>query len=250
MKKNALLGIMLLLVCTVFAAPNLQLHYDFGSSETEREYFTSTITDFTMDEWGGWFWMVDLDYNAPFGAKSASNMYLEIERYVKIPWLKDTKLSGLMLHLEYQDGYQWGGGEYEGVPYTYGAGSYCDAYNVGFAYQTYFPTISTVFQQSALIRFDRGSDENPHWQASTAWVTNFLNNKVTFTGCLDIWSQEDFYTADDNEDQMVTILTEPQLWYNLHPHISLGGEVEITKNWSPLSDELIINPTLGIKWNF
>ncbi len=250
MKRTIVIGLFLMLSVAVFATPNLQLHYDFGSDKTEREYFTSTITDFTMDEWGGWFWMVDVDYNAPFGAKSASAMYLEIERYIKIPWLKDTKLSGLMLHLEYQDGFQWGGGEYNGVPYTYGAGSYCDAINAGFAYQTYFAKIATVFQQSVLIRFDRGSDNNPHWQTSTAWVTNFMNNKITFTGCLDVWSQEDFYTFDDADDQMVTFLMEPQLWYNLHKHISLGGEIEITKNWTPATDELVINPTLAVKWNF
>ena len=51
------------------------------------------------------------------------------------------------------------------------------------------------------------------------------------------------------------VLTEPQLWYNVNKHLSLGGEVEISSNFiynvDPTSSRtFFVNPTLGVKWNF
>ena len=51
----------------------------------------------------------------------------------------------------------------------------------------------------------------------------------------------------------LVVLTEPQLWYNVTPHFSLGTEIEISNNfvYNTYNDKsFFINPTLGAKWNF
>jgi hypothetical protein len=84
----------------------------------------------------------------------------------------------------------------------------------------------------------------PDAQLTVTWFKGFLDNKLSFTGFLDIWTQDE---AMEDGKEMV-LLTEPQLWYSLGKHLSVGGEVELSKNF--VSDDFEIMPTLGFKWNF
>jgi len=54
-------------------------------------------------------------------------------------------------------------------------------------------------------------------------------------------------------EKKTVVLTEPQLWYNLGKHLSIGGEVEFSKNFpstDPTNDDFDIMPTIGLKWQF
>ena len=49
------------------------------------------------------------------------------------------------------------------------------------------------------------------------------------------------------------LAAEPQLWYNVTPHLSFGSEVEISNNfiYNTYNDKsFFVNPTIGAKWNF
>ena len=63
---------LLMLACTMsVSAQNIQLHYDFGRNfysdqESSRQKMTMTIEQFKADQWGSWFYFVDLDFSRHF----------------------------------------------------------------------------------------------------------------------------------------------------------------------------------------
>lgn len=219
MKKLFLLFV-LVFVSNTFAQ-NIQLHYDLGE---DREYFTSTIEMFKPDEYGATFFFVDFDYNAA-GNKSIALAYFEIARYISIPGA-----GGLAGTIQYNDGTApWGP-----LGHVVLAGA---SYPIDLG----FVTLNTdlLFRKDYL---SEGSDV----QLTTVWFVPFFDGKLTFTGFLDVWTGEYWYT----DGKEVVLLTEPQLWFNVDSHLSIGGEVEISNNFLPLTDGIQVNPTLGVKWNF
>lgn len=220
--KKTLLFFLFLTAGTIFAQ-NIQLHYDFGK---DREYFTSTIEMFKPDEYGATFFFVDFDFNQP-GNKSISVAYFEIARYIAIPGLKNVSAT-----IQYNDGTApWG----RLGSIWLGGGSY---------------TFDVPFNLSVdlLARKDYLSD-GLDGQITVCWGKSFFDNKLTFTGFLDIWTA----TFADDEKDMV-ILTEPQLWYNITNHLSAGTEIEISHKFLPPDEngeyDVEVNPTLALKWNF
>ena len=71
---------------------------------------------------------------------------------------------------------------------------------------------------------------------------------------IDIWNTG----ADAYPPRKIVILSEPQFWYRLTPALSVGGEIEISFNFSGAwhtnqvfsEDVIFILPTLGLKWLF
>jgi hypothetical protein len=233
MKKILLL--LVLLSFTKIYAQNLQFHYDLGE---DRKYITTTLEMFKPDEYGATFFFVDFDYNLP-GNKSMSLAYFEIARYINV-------YDKLALTVQYNDGFVVGGLPNLDVNVAFtlnqtwlGGISY--PINLGFV------TLNT----DLLYRNTYGS-EGPDGQLTIVWYVPFLNNKLSFTGFLDFWSQDialrDF-TADTDKKEMV-FLTEPQIWYNVWNHLSVGTEIEISNNFLPGQKEVKVNPTLALKWNF
>ena len=99
------------------------------------------------------------------------------------------------------------------------------------------------FQQAALL----GAAWNGH-SAEGVWGLNFANGKGTFSGFIDFWRGEKV-----NGHGQLVMLTEPQLWYNVTPHLSVGSEIEMSSNfiYNTFNDKsFFINPTLAVKWNF
>jgi len=45
------------------------------------------------------------------------------------------------------------------------------------------------------------------------------------------------------------MLSEPQIWYNITPHFSLGSEVEVSYNFAG-AEKFYAIPTLATKWTF
>ena len=99
MKK--LMTIALMAVAALSAnAQNIQLHYDFGRNiytgeEAGRSKVTVTLEQFKADQWGSWYYFVDLDLSSHF----TESVYTEISREFNLS--KDLPIAA---HVEYDGG--------------------------------------------------------------------------------------------------------------------------------------------------
>ena len=81
-------------------AQNVQLHYDFGrhiypDQEGDRQSLTMTLEQFKADQWGSWFYFVDIDLSRKF----VEGAYTEISREFKLG-----KQSPFAAHVEFDGG--------------------------------------------------------------------------------------------------------------------------------------------------
>ena len=216
-------------------AQNIQLHYDFGRNiyadeQPDRQKVTITLEQFKADNWGSWYYFVDIDLSRKF-LRSA---YTEISREFNLG-----KQSPLAAHLEY-DG---------GLSRTM---SYQQAALAGLAYNGHNADFSTTFSVQLLYKrfFKSYHHTNAYHSAQLTgvWGTTFANKKCTFSGFIDLWRGE----KADGHGQLVMI-TEPQFWYKLTENLNIGTEIEISNNfiYNTYNDKtFFVNPTLGVKWEF
>ena len=236
MKK--LMTIALMAVAALSAnAQNIQLHYDFGRNiysgeEAGRQKVTVTLEQFKADEWGSWYYFVDLDLSSHF----TESAYTEISREFNLS--KDLPIAA---HVEYDGGLSK-------------SGSFQQAGLIGAAYNGHNADFSKTWSVQLLYKQFFKSYDNTHSYASAqltgVWGLNYLDNKLSFAGFIDFWRGE-----KANGHGCLVVLTEPQLWYNFTKHFSVGTEWEISDNFvynaDPTSDKtFFINPTLAVKWNF
>jgi hypothetical protein len=236
MKK--LMTIALMAVAALSAnAQNIQLHYDFGRNiytgeEAGRSKVTVTLEQFKADQWGSWYYFVDLDLSSHF----TESAYTEISREFNLS--KDLPIAA---HVEYDGGLSK-------------SGSFQQAGLIGAAYNGHNADFSKTWSVQLLYKQFFKSYDNTHSYASAqltgVWGLNFLDNKLSFAGFIDFWRGE-----KANGHGCLVVLTEPQLWYNFTKHFSVGTEWEISDNFvynaDPTSDKtFFINPTLAVKWNF
>ncbi|MBU4446538.1 DUF5020 family protein [bacterium] len=209
---------------------NLQVHYDFGK---DRSFVTSTLESFTPDKFGATFWFVDIDYNS--SSNSASMAYWEIARYINLPFLKKSSiLSPLSATVQYNDGLDLNG-------------AFGNVWLAGISY----PIDLKVVTVATDVLYRKTENQGANFQLTFVWFKSFLNDKITFTGFLDIWGQNNFDGDEDGTDSQIVFMTEPQLWVNLTDHLSIGGELEISRNFLfGVGDKIQLMPTLGLKWDF
>ncbi len=214
MKK--LLTIFAILSAFAVNAQNLQLHRDF-----ERGHYTTTFEMFKMDKWGSTFTFIDFDYNGG----NVSSSYYEIARVLK------TEKMPVGLHVEYNGGtsnkFSFANAWIFGLNHSKG--------NAKWGYSTY-----------AGYKSFKGSNK-ANFQVTGTWYVNMLDNKLTFSGFADFWSQKGTFLGELVGENV--FLAEPQLWYNATKNLSLGGEIEISNNFG-MDDEFKVRPTLAVKWNF
>ena len=220
-------------------AQNIQLHYDFGrniysNEEADRQKVTATLEQFKADDWGSWYYFFDVDLTS----KTTRSIYTEISREINLG-----KNLPLAAHVEY-DGGLWH------AP-AIGNGSYQQAGLAGIAYNGHNADFSKTWSVQALYKQFFKSYEGTHsyasFQLTGVWGLNFLDNKMTFSGFIDFWRGE-----KANNHGCLVILSEPQLWYNVNKHLSVGTEVEFSNNFivNYYNDKtFFVNPTLGVKWN-
>ena len=235
MKKLVLFSILVLSALSA-SAQNIQLHYDFGRNiypdeESARQKVTVTLEQFKADNWGSWYYFVDVDLSR----KETLGAYTEISRefnlFKKLP---------LAAHIEYDGGL---GSR---------TGSYQQAALAGIAYNGFTPNYTATWSLQLLYkRFFKNYDFTTAYtsmQLTGVWGVHFLNHKMSFSGFIDFWRGQ-----KANGHGQLVILSEPQLWYNITDHLSLGTEVEISNNfiYNTVSDQtFFVNPTLAAKWNF
>lgn len=201
-------------------AQNIQLHYE---ASEDREFFVSTLEMFKPDPYGSTFWFVDMEHAAP-GVKAASLAYWEIARNFKLP------IEQLTATVQYNDGVATFGGL--GQVWLAGINYYLDLGLV-------------ALPIDILYRSAQGAD-SPDFQLTTTWFVPFMDGNMEFSGFLDFWSQDKV----GSEGKDLILLSEPQLWYNANDHFSIGGEVEVSRNFIFGSDGVEVLPTLGLRWIF
>lgn len=232
--RKTIVFIMTLVSALTVSAQNIQLHYDFGRNiysdqEAGRQKMTMTIEQFKADQWGSWFYFVDLDLSRHF----VEGAYTEVSREFNIK-----KESPLSLHVEYDGGltrhYAFQQAGLLGAAYNGHSADFSKTWSVQLMYKQYF------------------SNEDIHSYASAqltgVWGLNFLNNKLRFSGFIDFWRGENAATGHG----MLVMLTEPQLWYNINEHLAVGTEIEVSNNFvTNLYDgkTFFVNPTVAVKWN-
>ena len=144
MKKLILFGVMALMGLTMYAQ-NIQLHYDFGRSIYSeqlggpqddnlgrRANVTLTLEQFKADNWGSWFYFVDIDFSSKF----IEGAYAEISREFNLG-----KQSPIAAHIEYNGGLNR-------------FGSYQQAALAGFAYNGHSEDFSKTWSVQFKCRFD------------------------------------------------------------------------------------------------
>lgn len=233
MKKIFCLALMAVAAMGV-SAQNIQVHYDFGRNiypdqEDGRQKITVTLEQFKADQWGSWYYFVDVDMTNKF----TEGAYTEISREFNIG------KKGFAAHVEYDGGLNK-------------SGSFQQAALLGGAYNGHNADFSKTWSVQLMYkRFFKSYDYTSAYnsvQLTGVWGLNFANKKCTFSGFVDFWRGE-----NANGNGQLVILSEPQFWYNITDHFSVGSEVEISNNfiYNTYDDKsFFVNPTLAVKWNF
>ena len=237
MKKSIILFFLTTLTAVSVNAQNIQLHYDFGrhiysTEEKGRQDVTATFENFSADDLGSWYYFVDLDLDKD-GVMGA---YSEVSREFTIA--KATESSSFAAHVEF-DGGMGRGGSYQSAALFGGA---WNGHNADFS-TTY--SVQAMYKQ--FFKQSGGIDAYASFQLTGVWSTTFANKACTFSGFIDFWRGEGAY-----HHGKLIILTEPQIWWNITPKVSVGSEFEISNNfvYNTANDKsFFINPTLAVKFN-
>lgn len=223
--KKLILGIALLFSAGAFAQTNIQVLY--GTNGT----LGTTIERFKPDKNGSTFFFSDMFYNE----KGPKEAYFEIARELKF-W--DGPFSA---HVEYNGGLHAETGTNFQIN---------NAYLLGGTYSWNASNFSKGFSLSAMYKYIQNNayDAPNNFQLTGVWYMNLLNNKLTFNGFADFWTEKHFVLDDPTNPAGVIFYSQPQLWYNFNKTLSAGGEVRIGYNFGVKSG-LDVLPAFGVKVN-
>jgi len=233
--KKLYFSAVLVLMSMAVQAQNVQLHYDFGrfiypDEETGRQKVTMTLEQFKADKWGSWFYFVDIDFSRKF----TEGAYAEISREFNL-----SKKLPIAAHVEYNGGLNRFGSFQQaallGAAWNGHSADFSKTYSVQLMYKRFFKSYEYTRSYHS-------------FQLTGVWGLNFAQGKGTFSGFIDFWRGE-----KANGHGQLVVLTEPQLWYNVTPHLSFGSEIEISNNfvYNTFNDKsFFVNPTLAAKWKF
>ena len=216
------------------AQTNIQSFYDFG-----RGYATSTVEMFKGDKFGDTFFFIDHYYTSkdqrPAAASAINGSYFEIERGINF-W-QESSLKDLSAHVEY-DGTTWGQGTWcFGAKYFLHSQDYSKTFTIALMYDLHVGV---------------GSADVPI-KLTGVWGLNdlFGLKGLVFKGFIDVWGNNSFFL--DGSTTKFSVLTEPQLWFNLGSvfdnHLDVGGEVELSYNFAG-NKGFKCNPCAGLRWTF
>jgi len=224
--KKTLLFLVALLSSTLLSAQDLQLHYDFvRAAQAETPYFTSTVEYLGVSDKGTTYFFIDMDYSGQ--QDGVSLLYWEISRDQKIGNLP------VNLHFEFTSGNVIAGGA--GFPISR---SYILGVSKDFLIGNFFFSGALLYRQFEYTK-------KPNYQFTGVWSANYFNDKFTFDGFIDIWTEE----VPSSGNRTIKVLTEPQFWYNFNKTFSLGSEIEISRNFLNFDNKFHALPTFAVKVN-
>ena len=213
-------------------AQKLELFYDPG-----RGCATSTVEMFRPDDFGSTFFFVDMDY-----APKMTGAYWEIAR--EFCFWKDTQMSWLSAHIEYNGGL------------SSAAGMFNNSWLAGATYSGHSADFSKTWSLSAMYKIIPGTiglngARQPHsFQITGVWGIEFANGWCSFSGFADFWREPRIW-----QNTNFIFITEPQIWLNLNKidgwekiNLSVGAELECSVNFFKKGFKML--PALGVKWTF
>lgn len=237
MIKHLLILASIIFIGSSTKAQNVQLHYDFGK---DRKMPTTTLEMFKPDKLGNTYFFVDFDYGSEASGVNGINLaYWEIARVFK------TEKMPIGIHAEYDGGM---GRYYNNIDSTEYGYRINDAWLGGVDYSWNAEDFSKGFSIKALYKYI-ADKHNASFQITGVWYWNLFKNKVTFSGFADFWREDSDFNFDGTADASYIFITEPQIWYNINKHFSVGGELELSNNFGG-NEGFMANPTLAVKWGF
>ena len=238
MVRKLVFSLAILCVAGAMQAQNLQLHFDPRNSlygdriDAPINYLTATFEMFKPDQWGSTFAFVDLDFN--FDRRNPGLAYAEIARAIN---LGDFPLQA---HIEYNGGL----GLVRGTDYSFSIpSSYLGGFGYPFKLGDFFMNTYVAYKLNAFQELSHDA------QWTFTWNASFANDKLSLAGFFDLWSENKDRTGEESGKKLV-LLSEPQIWYNITPNLSVGSEIELSYNFVLGTHKLYAIPTLATKWNF
>ncbi|MDD2796983.1 MAG: DUF5020 family protein [Bacteroidales bacterium] len=231
------LVIAIIAVVTLTAnAQNIQLHYDtrhtMNQNRESRNYMTATYEMLKFDKLGSWFMFIDADFNQK--NNNVGTIYTEISRTFQLGKCP------VQAHIEFN------GGLFTTPQFS---NSIENAYLLGGEY----PFRLGGFNLSTYVayKYNNFAKASHDAQWTAVWEGNILNDQITISGFLDVWSENKDKIAAQGGKKII-LMTEPQIWYNVVPKkFSIGSEVEISSNFYPYSTDnnhVFVYPTLAVKY--
>jgi len=138
--------------------------------------------------------------------------------------------------------YDGGFGEFAASPFN-GAFQINDAWLFGGQYTWASHDFSKMFTLQLMYKLIRFA-KYPSYQITGVWNLNYFNKKFTFEGFFDFWREKKTLAGSSS----YVFISQPQLWYNVSKHLSLGSEIEIENNLAIFGWR--VDPALGAKWTF
>ncbi|MDR2475060.1 MAG: DUF5020 family protein [Bacteroidales bacterium] len=217
---------------------NVQLHADFRHSLYSEipspNFVTATYELFKPDKWGTTFLFVDLDFNRENG--NIGLAYTEIARDFRIcnfPVMPHIEYNGGLVRSKDGAGFPISNAYLAGASYSFGC--------AGAQFNTYLAYKLNAFEKNS---------HDAQWTVS--WNASFLNNRISLSGFLDIWTENRDRTGSGiASGKKLVLLAEPQFWYNITENLAVGSEIEISDNFAlPTEGKVYFLPTVAAKWTF
>lgn len=224
---------MFLVLPILAKAQNLQMHYDFG---VDRKMVTTTAEVFKRDSFGSTFMFIDFDYGGKVAdVEGISRAYMEVSRELKF-WKPP-----IAIHAEFDGGFFRN--SKTSLPIN-------NSFLLGCSYSLANKNFSRVFSAQFLYKYIKDVNDFSY-QLTIVWGLHFYNRKLSLTGFVDFWRQDvNVFDVNGNvTKKKFVFVSEPQIWYNFHSRFSIGGEVEVSSNFSGHKG-FMANPTLALKWVF
>jgi hypothetical protein len=229
MKKAIILSAFIFFIVDS-TSQNIQLLYGKGK---EKWFVTSTVEMFKSDKMGNTFFFIDFTYGND-GIEGVNSAYFEIARAFNL-WK-----SPLAFHAEYNGGLgQWKSGSESGA-YTIN-----NSWLTGLEYSFNDKEFTKGITFQALYKYIQGK-HNASFQLTAVWYLNAFNNKFSFAGFADFWREDNYF---ENKTTRFIFQTQPQVWYNLNPHFSIGTEVQLANNFGSVRG-FDIFPSAAAKYTF
>ena len=248
------------------AQTNLQVFYDFAP---DRGHVTTTLEGFYNDNWGNTFFFIDYDYKGLSADKkniTPSSTYFEIARCFNF-WQNVPVLNAFSLQVEYNGGLLLGSSQ-NPIDGSYTGYGINHSLLAGIDYFIHSQDYRNTLNLKVLYKAILGATSKVPMQFTVVWGLQdlFGLQGLRFSGFADFWWQDQFlfpwandpangyrdYTKGENTS--FTIISEPQLWYNVGQHfgvknLNVGGEVELSLNFGTLKG-FRVRPCVGVKWVF
>ena len=240
MVRKLVFSLAILCVAGAMQAQNLQLHFDPRNSlygdriDAPINYLTATFEMFKPDQWGSTFMFVDLDFN--FDERNPGLAYAEIARAIN---LGDFPVQA---HIEYNGGLGLVRDTGFGFPIP---SAYLGGFGYPFRLGSFFMNTYVAYKLHAYQELSHDA------QWTFTWNASFANDKLSLAGFFDLWSENKNRTGEgDVSGKKLVMLSEPQIWYNITPNLSVGSEIELSYNFVLGTNKFYAIPTLATKWNF